>query len=209
MSSSAERRLHRLTGAGAWQCRGELQSRPMNMSSGGGGLRLEYQHPYRAFSSRAKDPTARRPNQVCDPYGQSGKPLGKADATQLLQTLDHGWVLEEHAETNNETAQTDHPPAFVQMEFHHVDFVQGAKFLSHMAAVAHVHNHYPTLSLERRLLPREKAWRVTSTVRCSTTTLQGLSHHDFHICMMIDVEVQRPQLQALLLSPDESLRKHT
>ena len=175
----------------------------------GGGFRPGYQRPDRAFSSRAKDPTARRPNQVCDSYGQGGKPLARAEATQLWQTLDPGWVLEARMDHDTILQDQDRPPAFVEKEFHHLDFVQGAKFLSQMAAVAHVHNHYPTLSLERRLLPREKAWRVTSTVRCSTPTLQGLSHHDFHIGMMIDVEVQRPQLQALLLSPDKSLRKHT
>eukprot|EP00522_Entomoneis_paludosa_P018511 CAMPEP_0172462946 /NCGR_PEP_ID=MMETSP1065-20121228/45539_1 /TAXON_ID=265537 /ORGANISM="Amphiprora paludosa, Strain CCMP125" /LENGTH=32 /DNA_ID= /DNA_START= /DNA_END= /DNA_ORIENTATION= len=29
---------------------------------------------------RKYDPTAKRPNKICDPYGQGGKPLSAANA---------------------------------------------------------------------------------------------------------------------------------
>jgi hypothetical protein len=54
--------------------------------------------------------------------------------------------------------------------------------------------------MEQRLMKKEKAWRVvTTTVQCYREVLGGLSFHDFHIAMMIDMEVSREQVQSLLL----------
>ena len=39
------------------------------------------------------DPMAKKPNKVCDPYGQSGKPLDYHQAKSLLSTLDKGWII--------------------------------------------------------------------------------------------------------------------
>jgi pterin-4a-carbinolamine dehydratase len=41
-----------------------------------------------------KDPTAKRPNKICDPYGQNGKPMTKNEAMKQLLLLDSGWHLD-------------------------------------------------------------------------------------------------------------------
>lgn len=159
----------------------------------------------RSFSSTDSsrpDPLARRPTRVCDPYGLGGKPLSIQDATfQLQSTLEDGWRLE----TDGTTAEST-PSALVR-DYHHIDYIQAAQFVRKMAAVAHNNNHYPSITIERRLL--SKAWQVTTTIQCRTQTLGGLSHSDFYIAMLMDVEVARPEVQALLVSESESKRKHT
>lgn len=140
------------------------------------------------FTSRA-DPLAKRPNAVCDPYGQGGQPLKPVDATRLLGTLENGWRLEQ---TGNL------PPLSLSREFLHPDYLSGAKFVHRMAAVAEINNHFPVISLERRLLSRQKAWQVVTTVKCRTEVLQGLSHNDFHIAMLMDAELVRPEVKALV-----------
>lgn len=140
------------------------------------------------FMSRA-DPLAKRPNAVCDPYGQGGQPLKEVDATRLLGTLENGWRMEQ---TGNL------PPISLSREFCHPDYLSGAKFVHRMAAVAEINNHYPVISLERRLLSRQKAWQVVTTVKCRTEVLQGLSHNDFHVAMLMDVELARPEVKALV-----------
>lgn len=174
------------------------------------------------FHSVTADPTARRPTELCDPYGQDGKPLGSVRASSLLSTLDDGWVLEyregsSHQEVTrgqssdeeirdalNFGAPDSAVPSSIRKEFNHVDFVLGSKFVSHVAAVAYNNNHYPVITLERRLLKKEKAWKVVTTVRCSTPTFNGLSYNDFHIAMLVDVEVGRPEVMVLLLGGDKN-----
>mmetsp|Transcript_37146 Transcript_37146/g.57060 ORF Transcript_37146/g.57060 Transcript_37146/m.57060 type:complete len:198 (+) Transcript_37146:51-644(+) len=140
-------------------------------------------------SSRPRrDPTALRPNKVCDPYGQGGKPLPNKDAKAMLTTLDEGWILE--YATDNE----DEPPTALYKEFFHSGYLQGgARFLTIVASVGTIHNHFPFVSLERRLGKKRASWEVVTKVRCSTPTLQGLSSNDFHIALMIDVEASRAQ----------------
>jgi Pterin-4a-carbinolamine dehydratase len=186
-------------------------------------------HQYQQFSSLPPkvDPTAKRPNKVCDPYGQDGKPLSFADAVQKLSILDSGWKLcchdgeEEEDERVKETpvdAATDGssevsssstvidssapprlPPFGLENEYYHQNYIDASRFASIVASVAHNNNHYPKIILERRLMKKEKAWRVVTTVQCYTEVLGGLSFHDFHIAMMIDVEVSREHVQKLLL----------
>lgn len=62
-----------------------------------------------------------------------------------------------------------------------------------------------------------KGWVFVSTIRCSTyrpptkkedtddTTdiVKGLTYHDFHFAMSVDVEVNREELGQLLLKVDE------
>jgi pterin-4a-carbinolamine dehydratase len=123
------------------------------------------------------DPLARRPNKVCDPYGQGGRPLSREDAQGLLATVEKDWRL-----VVVDAAQ-DSPPTKLIRDFHHRDFMNGSQFVAKIAAVAHMNNHYPSIQLERKLLPRS-SWQVTTTVTCSTPTLKGLSYNDFHIAMV-------------------------
>lgn len=148
------------------------------------------------------DPLARRPNQVCDPYGQGGKPMSLSNANDLMKTLEQDWTL-----VRAPQREEDEPPVSLMREFYHSDYLTASRFVSHVAAVGHNNNHYPSIFLERRLL--KKAWQVVTTVRCQTPTLGGLSHHDFFIGTMIDVEVGRPEVQKLLLTKEASQRKHT
>mmetsp|Transcript_11841 Transcript_11841/g.18331 ORF Transcript_11841/g.18331 Transcript_11841/m.18331 type:complete len:243 (+) Transcript_11841:200-928(+) len=170
----------------------------------------------RTINDQRPDPLARRPNKVCDPYGQGGKPMPLNDAQSLLTTtLEEGWKLQKVSSHRNnrddveEENKTNGPPESLYREFYHFDFMQASKFISHIAAVAHNNNHYPSIHLERRLRSRKGAWQVVTTVKCRTPTLQGLSHHDFHIALMVDVEIARPHVQKLLLSDEQSQRKHT
>lgn len=167
------------------------------------------------FSTKAKDPFARRPNKVCDPYGQGGKPLSSSDAKQQLSILEPGWklVVDNDGTIMEKTEFKESKlgeviPKAVQKEFYHENYLDASRFVSIIASVAHMNNHYPSISIERRLMKQEKAWRVVSTVTCSTETLGGLSFNDFHIAMLIDVEVSREATQKLLLDESDSYKKH-
>ena len=182
---------------------------------------------FRHMSSQAggrKDPTAKRPTRVCDPYGQSGKPLSKLDAQGLMATLEDGWILEEamsqqyhggiasdddSKDAREKQSATATTPSSIYREYYHDNFMDGSRFVAQVAAVAHNNNHYPCITLERRLMKREKAWRVVSVVKCFTPTLGGLSYNDFHLAMLVDVETARPEVAALILDGEASLKKHT
>ncbi len=156
-------------------------------------------------SARNRDPLAKRPNKVCDPYGQNGKPMPKTEAMNQLSLLDVGWVLKDGCEDDTGSAA----PHSLSKEFYHSNYVDGSRFTSIAAAVAHNNNHYPSICLERRLMKQEKAWRVVTTIKCRTETLGGLSFNDFHIAMLIDVEAARSDVRILLLEEKDSLKKHT
>jgi pterin-4a-carbinolamine dehydratase len=129
------------------------------------------------------DPLARRPNRICDPYGLGGQPLSHGAASQQLQILNDGWRLVGPDSMDHEIDR-DSPPSTLVREFCHADFLTAARFVKTIAAVAHVNNHFPTISIERRLLSQEAAWQVVTTVSCCTPTLKGLSHTDFYIAMV-------------------------
>ena len=183
---------------------------------------ISWNQSIRFFSQEKKrvDPTAKRPTSACDPYGQGGKPLKYNEALQLLTTLDKGWELEIlsvplcspdscSSSSSDEREEEQQPiPISIYKEFHHENFIKGSQFISQMAAVGHNNNHFPHLTLERRLLRKEKAWTVVSTVKCTTPPLNGLSYNDFHIAMLIDVEVGRDMVQQLLVHGSETFRKH-
>ena len=174
----------------------------------------------------ARDPTARRPSKVCDPYGQNGNPMSHLDASNYLPTLEKGWTLltptPQQMQTKDAqdigteaTHARDEPPApavahptALEKEFYHANYMDGSRVAAIVAAVAHNNNHYPTITLERRLMKREKAWRVVTTVTCRTETLDGLSSHDFLIAMLIDVEVNREEVQKFILDDEDSFKKH-
>lgn len=127
-----------------------------------------------ASSSSSYDPLARRPNKVCDPYGQGGKPLSRLECQNLLGTIHKDWKLEPPDDTST--------PTELVRDFYHVNMLDGAQFVHTIAAVGAVHNHYPCIILERRLLPR--AWQVVTRVKCRTLPLEGLSFNDFHVAMV-------------------------
>lgn len=178
--------------------------------------RREY-HPFAAFqraASRSRstknDPTARRPTKVCDPYQQGGKPLELQECQRLLSTIDANWniIMPEHHHKEEEGVTTTTidatviaPPKSICREFTHDNYITAAEFLSRMAAVAHVQNHYPVLSMERKLvlLSMKRTWQVVSSVECHTRVLKGLSYNDFQLAMYVDIEVEQ-RLGHLVLS---------
>jgi pterin-4a-carbinolamine dehydratase len=151
----------------------------------------------RTFSSatRRPDPLARRPNQKCDPYGQGGKPLGWNDAKQLLEILDKDWILE--------GGDGEGPPVSLTRSYLHKDYLTATAFLSKIAVVGDLNNHYPTIVLERKL--QRQSWQVTTTIKCHTITLNGLSRHDFHIAMLMDVEAGRPEAKRYIMNTAEDI----
>lgn len=135
------------------------------------------------------DPTAKRPNRVCDPYGQKGNPLSFEEAKSLCSTIHSDWRLESRFAENKDTgtvnldgASTKFFPVYLSREFMHPDFVIGAQFLAKLAAVAQVNAHFPTLHLERRIV--NQSWITVSYVKCHTTVLGGLATHDFYVAMV-------------------------
>ena len=110
-------------------------------------------------------------------------------------------------ETDTELQTQTHPTS-LNKEFYHVDYMHASKFITTLTSIAHHHNHYPKIKLERRLHKQNKAWRVVTTVSCRTEVLDGLSMNDFHIAMLVDVEVGRDTVKCWLLEEEESDRKH-
>ena len=100
----------------------------------------------------------------------------------MLLTLDKEWQIEQNDNL---------PPISLFREFIHPDYLSGAKFVHQMACIGEINNHYPIITLKRRLVRQQKAWQVVTTVKCRTEVLQGLSHNDFHLAMLIDVELAR------------------
>eukprot|EP00934_Nitzschia_sp_Nitz4_P000046 Nitzschia sp. Nitz4//scaffold260_size33533//25408//26125//NITZ4_007881-RA/size33533-augustus-gene-0.13-mRNA-1//1//CDS//3329544689//46//frame0 len=146
------------------------------------------------------DPFARRPNKKCDPYGQGGKPLSSDDAHRLMGTVGSGWELKH----NKGEIESD-MPQILERSFEHPDFMSASSFLTHIAAVAQMNDHFPSMKVERKLDSRLKVWRNVSTISCRTFVLEGLSHHDFFLATLIDVEVERPEIRSLLIETPSKL----
>ena len=166
---------------------------------------------FRSISSSrttSRDPSAKRPTKVCDPYEQNGLPLSMEECVRLQPSIHMDWkILDQNKklwdmcsirQDKNEEAKRHHPMYLVR-EFEHENFIQGSKFLSSMAAVAFVNNHYPLISLERRLLKHR--WQIISKVECHTKVLKGLSYNDFQIAMYMDFETDR--LRDLIIDVDD------
>ena len=64
--------------------------------------------PRRSLTSSRPDPFARRPNKVCDPYGQGGKPLSVEDAEKLLTTVSEEWWLGEESSVHSISRDFEH-----------------------------------------------------------------------------------------------------
>lgn len=167
---------------------------------------------------QAYDPTARRPNRICDPYGQRGKPLSAAEAKTHQVTIHGDWKLVttqtpsthfgvegNDQATDQRQQQQQPPPERLVREFLHADFLSGAKFLERIAAVALVNNHFPLLELDRVIV--RKQWQVVSRISCRTKVLDGLSTNDFFLAMMIDVETNRPEMQGLFIHDSDTVER--
>jgi len=168
--------------------------------------------PYSAasFSSDSRpDPFARRPTAKCDPYGQSGKPLTLDRVLALKATVEPEWEVIMTA--NNEASGDDDDdevdpatviPFAIRRFYWHDEFMQGAEFSKHVAAVAQMNaQHFPhEVILSRKLESKTKTWKICTEIVCRTHVLQGLSHHDFYLATLIDIEAERPEVRGLLLS---------
>ena len=115
-----------------------------------------------------------------------------------MRTIDASWRLD---------VDGDGVPKALVCEYKHQDFVRASAFISKIAAVGDMNNHYPEISLQRKLCSREMRWEVTTTVQCRTPTLGGLSRNDFLVAMLIDVEAGRPEVRQYLLSNEISTTK--
>lgn len=168
-------------------------------------------HSKAPFSSRP-DPFARRPNAKCDPYDQGGKPLTLDKVQGLINTVEPQWkVMMRHddkseGEIKPESEMTT-VPFGIRRVYWHDDYMQGAAFSAHVAAVAQMNaQHFPQeVILSRKLDSKTKTWRICTEVICRTHVLQGLSHHDFYLATLIDIEAQRPEVRGLLSSDKHGL----
>ncbi len=165
------------------------------------------------FSSRP-DPFARRPNAKCDPYDQGGKPLTLDRVQGLIKTVEPQWkVMMRHDDDDKKEGETEPEsemttvPFAIRRVYWHDDYMQGAAFSTHVAAVAQMNaQHFPQeVILSRKLDSKTKTWRICTEVICRTHVLQGLSHHDFYLATLIDIEAQRPEVRGLLSSDEHGL----
>jgi pterin-4a-carbinolamine dehydratase len=127
------------------------------------------------------------------------------EAQNLLATVEPEWKLWKHEteedDEHDKAAELDNNiiPFAIVRDFWHKDYMQGAQFVTHVSAVAQMNDHYPhQVILDRYLSRREKAWKVRTRIICRTVVLQGLSHHDFFLATLLDVETKRPEVAGLL-----------
>jgi pterin-4a-carbinolamine dehydratase len=138
------------------------------------------------------DPMAKRPNKLCDPYGQGGRPMSMEEAQMLKKTIHDDWRIESTTTTTttaSSESSSSEPAApaaaallYLVRDFHHNDYLYGARFLAKIAAVAQINNHFPSLTLDRKIV--QKNWHAYTRVTCHTKVLRGLSQHDFHLAMV-------------------------
>ncbi len=166
-------------------------------------------HSKMPFSSRP-DPFARRPTSKCDPYGQAGKPLTLDQAMGLTKTVEPQWkIMMEHDDKNDGNiepeSETKSVPFAIRRVYWHDDYLSGSRFSTHVAAVAQMNaQHFPhEVILSRKLDSKTKTWRICTEIICRTHVLQGLSHHDFYLATLIDIEAQRPEVRGLLSSDEQ------
>ena len=163
-----------------------------------------------AFFSNRPDPFARRPTSKCDPYGQSGKPLTLDEVLGLATTVEPQWkVMMTHNDRDDDETDIDNDqkaiPFAIRRVYWHDDYLQGAQFSTHVAAVAQMNaQHFPhEVILSRKLESKTKTWKICTEIVCRTHVLQGLSHHDFYLATLIDIEAQRPEVRGLLSSNEQ------
>lgn len=142
----------------------------------------------------------------------------------MLLTVDPAWRLvgNDDSTLGGNTSQDDNDndagdddaavdsaainPFALSRDFYHDDYIKGGQFVTQVvAAVAEMNNHYPhRCTLRRELVKKNKKqgigaqWQVVTTVTCRTAVLRGLSHHDFFLATLIDVELDRPNIRDLV-----------
>jgi len=125
---------------------------------------------------------------------------------EILSRDDGGEEETNNNNNNNNNTNNNHDinssiPFAIARTFWHDEYPDGAEFVTHVAAVAQIHaqRHFPhEVLLDRTLDSRTKTWRVRTRVVCRTHVLQGLSHHDFYLATLLDIEVQRPEVNRLV-----------
>lgn len=105
--------------------------------------------------------------------------MEEGTAQSLRATVDDAWQL--LLLLQDDTNGTNIPTALVR-EFIVPDFVHGARLTSAVAAAAQLQNHFPRITMDRRIVRKE--WQTFVQVQCHTVVLGGLSTHDFHLAMV-------------------------
>ncbi|GMH97845.1 hypothetical protein TrVE_jg3176 [Triparma verrucosa] len=126
--------------------------------------------------SRGTDPSAKKPTEICDPYGQNGLPLSPQTVSPLLNTLHPSWSLSTCGLKLTRIFECEDWNAAVELS-------------KTMGNVAFNNNHFPKITI-KRVLGRSK-WKDVVEVEMFTEVLGGLSYRDFEIATYIDVEVER------------------
>ena len=133
-----------------------------------------------ANSSRKEfhgDPLAKRPNKVCDPYEQGGKPLAEPQVSRLLKTISRDWVVSSDFGTLTRSFDCGSR------------YLDSVSLLKSLSSVCYNNDHYPSLALSRTL--NRRSWSNSVVVTMRTELLGGLSYRDFEIAMYIDLEYER------------------
>jgi pterin-4a-carbinolamine dehydratase len=137
--------------------------------------------------------------------------MSMEEAKRLHTTIHPDWKLHFREQSNAATDCTDDagtttqspPPVALVREFRHSDFRSGSLLIQKLSAVCELNNHYAKLILQRRICKTKTEgvqWEIVTTAHCQTTVLGGLSTEDFYLALLMDVEVARSEVQALLLS---------
>jgi pterin-4a-carbinolamine dehydratase len=161
-------------------------------------------------NQKKSDPLAKRPSKKCDPYGNNGQPLSMQQIQLYIPTIDSEWrvnVRDVDPDNNNAGGNStdlveteDEPePYSLTRQFYHANYLDASKFVTTVAAVCHLQNHFAKFTMERKLHPQHKTWVVVLEIECTTPILNGLSINDFHVAMLMDVECQRSIMQQLVL----------
>lgn len=106
--------------------------------------------------------------------------MTRSEVEMLRSTLHDGWTFE--FGTSIDACDQDAHPIAICRELIHPDYLLGVRFIQKIAAIAEMNSHFPSITLERRIV--RKTWQVVSHIRCHTSVLRGLSANDFHLAMV-------------------------
>ena len=134
----------------------------------------------------------------------SSSPLIAVDSSPLLEEEEDEEKDDDKNETDNKFShdkEVEVIPFALVKTFHHPTYLDGSKFVFEViGAVCEMNQHYAyQVQLTRRIHSRKKTWIVETEVQLRTVVLGGLSSHDFMIASLIDIELERPDNQRLLL----------
>ena len=98
-------------------------------------------------------------------------------------------------------------PKSISREFYHTEFIDGSKFASKIAALSQMNNHYPTITLHRKVLKKQKQWVSVTKITCHTNVLNGLSYNDFHLAMVRSLKCRLQAFFFVLLHNLDGINK--